>query len=220
MSAWRDHGGLLAIRGLFDLSAADLLACSAIFGEVEETLDVSRLRFAHPESASILRLGNAPGCDYSNGRQLPPSGSCTYDPTSRTPIWHTDSLYREIPPIGSAFYCKQAPAEGSETCFADMRAAFESLSAAQQRELEGLEAVCSLAHHDTKLYRQSHDDELLRTPLLSQAEREANPPRRCPLVLTHPGGDQRGLLLQPAEQGERMREHARTATSVHEVLQG
>ncbi|MEQ9121881.1 MAG: TauD/TfdA family dioxygenase, partial [Alphaproteobacteria bacterium] len=47
--------------------------------------------------------------------------------------------------------------------------------------LDGLEAVCSLAHHDKKisLYSPGY-------PVLTPEQRAANPPRRVPLVLKHP----------------------------------
>jgi alpha-ketoglutarate-dependent taurine dioxygenase len=59
----------------------------------------------------------------------------------------------------------------------------------KQIELEGLEAICSLTHHDYKIYRLTHNDQLPPAdegPLVAEAVRWANPPRRAPIVLTHP----------------------------------
>lgn len=155
-------------------------------------------------------------------------GDPTYDPETRHPVYHTDSLYRANAPIGmqmfslyivlqetlelkrswsaltraycqnfawagSVFYCKQAPPVGAATAFADMRAAYDSLSTAQQLELEKLEAVCSLHHHDTKIFRLTNDDQLPAQPLLTEEQRRANPPTRHPLVLSHPETGRKAL---------------------------
>ena len=94
---------------------------------------------------------------------------------------------------GSVFYCKQAPPVGAATAFADMRAAYDSLSTAQQTELEQLEAVCSLHHHDTKIYRLTNGDQLPAQPLLTEEQRRGSPPTRHPLVLTHPETGRKAL---------------------------
>ena len=62
-----------------------------------------------------------------------------------------------------------------------MGGAYASLDDAQKQRLEGLEAVCSLAHHDRKINRYSPN-----YPILTPQQRAANPPRRVPLVLAHP----------------------------------
>ena len=85
------------------------------------------------------------------------------------------------PPIGSVFHCKQAPSSGAETLFADMRAAYADLDDQTKSDLRGLEAVCSLAHHDKKINSYSPD-----YPILSPEQRALNPARRVPVVLPHP----------------------------------
>merc|ERR1711937_483667 len=108
-----------------------------------------------------MRLGNVRNASgelvslNSVSAMLPPDGSPRYDPRTRSPVWHTDSTFRTIPPIGSALFCKQAPPSGGSTCFANMHAAYASLSASQREELQGLECVCSLAHHDAKVHSYS-----------------------------------------------------------------
>ena len=94
---------------------------------------------------------------------------------------------------GSVFYCKQAPPVGAATAFADMRAAYDSLSPSKQEELEQLEAICSLHHHDTKIYRLTNNDQLPAKPLLTEEQRSASPPTRHPLVLPHPETGRKAL---------------------------
>ena len=113
--------------------------------------------------------------------QLRTDDDIRYNPETRRPVWHTDSTFRKHPPIGSVFHCKIAPDEGGETLFADMRAAYAKLDDAARTKLDGLEAVCSLAHHDKKINKYSPD-----YPILTPEQRAANPPNRVPLVLKHP----------------------------------
>jgi hypothetical protein len=67
-----------------------------------------------------VRLGNSidPETGKRNGgfiesEHLAPGASPQYRPNdqlgkfSGTPLWHTDSCFRERPAIGSLFYCKQ-----------------------------------------------------------------------------------------------------------------
>ena len=154
--AWHAHGGLLVLRGL-TLTAAQLAELSSVFGTLQTELDDSKKQYQVDGVPSVMRLGNV--CDESGkliaiktmDPMLPPSGSAQYRPADRLPVWHTDSTYRKQPPVGSLLHCVRAPAEGAATCFADAVAAFAALSEEQQRRLEELEAICSLAHHDAKV---------------------------------------------------------------------
>ena len=154
--AWIAHGGLLVLRNL-TLTATQLAELSSVFGTLQTELDDSKKQYQVDGVPSVMRLGNV--CDEMGNLvaiktmdpMLPPSGSAQYRPAERLPVWHTDSTYREHPPVGSLLHCVTAPAEGAATCFADAGAAFAELSEEQQRRLEELEAVCSLAHHDAKV---------------------------------------------------------------------
>eukprot|EP01051_Picozoa_sp_SAG22_P010264 SAG22_NODE_912_length_6534_cov_2.967211_1_plen_701_part_00 len=195
------HGGLLVVRGLTGLTADQMVGFSDTCGVTELDLDAPRLSNAHPDHSAILRLGNARdenGELQTSMTNFPMidrilAGDPTHDPETRHPVYHTDSLYRKDAPIGSVFYCKQAPPVGAATAFADMRAAYDSLPAAKQQELEQLESVCSLHHHDTKIYRLTNSDNLPPTPLLDEQQRAASPPQRHPLVLAHPETGRKAL---------------------------
>lgn len=185
---WTRHGGLLAVRGddLGDLPPAELVAWSNVFGAVENAVHAAR-EDKMVEGFPILKIGNIkdsagkPAAQLAIVPQLRTDADIRYNPETRRPVWHTDSTFRQSPPIGSVFHCKLAPAEGGETLFADTRAAFERLDAETKAKLEPLEAVCSLAHHDKKisLYSPGY-------PVLTPAQRAANPPNRVPIVLKHP----------------------------------
>jgi alpha-ketoglutarate-dependent taurine dioxygenase len=185
---WTRHGGLLAVRGgdLPEVTPQELVDWSTVFGAVEYANLVAR-EDKMVKGFPILKIGNIkdesgkPVAQLATVPQLSSDEDIRYNPETRRPVWHTDSTFRQHPPIGSVFYCKQAPAEGGETLFADMRTAFARMDDATKAKLEPLEAVCSLAHHDKKisLYSAGY-------PVLTPEQRAANPPNRVPIVLKHP----------------------------------
>ena len=185
---WSRHGGLLAVRGadLMELSPAELMAWSQVFGAVE-TEGMTAREDKMVEGFPILRIGNIRDesgklrASLARVPQLRSDEDVRYNPETRRPVWHTDSTFRAHPPIGSVFHCKIAPDSGGETLFADMRRAYADLDADTQKRLASLEAVCSLAHHDKKINRYSPD-----YPILTPEQRAANPPNRVPVVLRHP----------------------------------
>ena len=186
--AWARHGGLLALRGteLAETTPEELVAWSEVFGAVERVTQTAREDKMVP-GFPILRVGNvrdATGqlkAQLLRVPQLSDDGDIRYNPETRRPVWHTDSTFRQDPPIGSVFHCKTAPDSGGETLYANMRAAYARLDPATRARLDTLEAVCSLAHHDKKINKYSPD-----YPVLTPAQRAANPPRRVPVVLKHP----------------------------------
>ena len=188
LKLWADHGGLIGLRGpaLADLTPNELMEWSACFGSIDHENFVAR-EDKQVQGLPILRIGNTldkNGNKNSNFAKVPPLRDDTdirYNPATRRPVWHTDSTYRQQPPIGSVFHCRQAPSSGGDTLFADTRGSLKKLDVKQRQKLEKLEAVCSLAHHDKKisLYSPGY-------PILNQEQRIANPPNRVPLVLTHP----------------------------------
>ena len=48
---------LQVVRGLTDLTADQMVAFSDCYGITERALDAPRLKNAHPENSSILRIG-------------------------------------------------------------------------------------------------------------------------------------------------------------------
>lgn len=58
--------------------------------------------------------------------------------------WHTDSTYMPLASKAAMLSAVVVPPDGGETEFADMRAAWDALEPARQRQLEGLSAYHSL----------------------------------------------------------------------------
>ena len=185
---WTEKGGLIALRGtdLTQLTSMELMNWSAYFGDVDHDNFVAR-EDKKVDGLPILRIGNTRdemGKSNSNFSKVPSlrnDSDMRYNPETRRPVWHTDSTFRREPPIGSVFHCRKAPPFGGETLFADTRSSLKRLDQKKRKKLEGLEAICSLAHHDKKisLYSPGY-------PTLNKKERAANPPNRVPIVLNHP----------------------------------
>ena len=56
-------------------------------------------------------------------------------------MWPCDASFRNPQPLGSLFFCVEAPLDGAETWFASGTAALAALSPARQQQLAGLAAV-------------------------------------------------------------------------------
>jgi taurine dioxygenase len=59
--------------------------------------------------------------------------------------WHTDITFIETPPMGSILYARSLPANGGDTIWANMRAAYEALSPPFRAFLASLDAVHDFA---------------------------------------------------------------------------
>jgi len=69
-------------------------------------------------------------------------------------IWHSDTAYLDEPPMATMLLARQIPPAGGDTLFADMRAAYETLSPAMQALLDPLRAVNSSALADVSKTRE------------------------------------------------------------------
>ena len=57
--------------------------------------------------------------------------------------WHTDKSFRPEPSLATILHAVELPPAGGETCFADMYAAYETLSDAEKAELDGVRVIHS-----------------------------------------------------------------------------
>jgi taurine dioxygenase len=103
-------------------------------------------------------------------------------------IWHADTTYLEMPPMGSMLYALQIPPYGGDTLFANQYLAYETLSDTMRGVLDGLIGVSTSAKADVSKTRedmlpggQSHN---------FQAEH--------PAVRTHPETGRKALYVNVA----------------------
>ncbi|TAJ34558.1 MAG: TauD/TfdA family dioxygenase [Reyranella sp.] len=100
-------------------------------------------------------------------------------------LWHSDSSFKAVPAKYSLLSARAIPAEGGNTEFADMRAAYDALDAASKREIHDL--VC--------LHSQIYSRGVLGFDEFTEAERVKWAPVRQRLVRRHPATGRLSLYL-------------------------
>src|SRR6185369_14735640 len=102
-------------------------------------------------------------------------------------VWHTDTAYLERPPMASMLLAREVPPHGGDTLFANMYLAFESLSPALQKILEGLKAVNSSTKADASKTREDR----IKTDGAQKSDFVAE----HPVVRTHPETGRKALYV-------------------------
>jgi taurine dioxygenase len=103
--------------------------------------------------------------------------------------WHSDNTFMAEPPMGSILKAVQLPTYGGDTCFASMYAAYDALSGAMKRMLEGMDAV-----HDITAPLQRAIDAGHSEANLAEVQRKW-PPVVHPVVRTHPITGRKALFV-------------------------
>ncbi|HEX2198608.1 MAG TPA: TauD/TfdA family dioxygenase [Burkholderiales bacterium] len=99
-------------------------------------------------------------------------------------IWHSDTAYLDIPPMGSMLLAREVPPFGGDTLFASQTLAYESLSEGMRRLLDGLVAVNSSAKADVTRTREDRVKDYAK-------HYEAD----HPVVRTHPETGRKALYV-------------------------
>jgi taurine dioxygenase len=107
-------------------------------------------------------------------------------------IWHTDTAYLEVPPMGSMLLAREVPPAGGDTLFANQYLAYETLSLGMRRLLDGLTGVNSSAKADVTKTREDR----LRSDGRDDARREYS--AEHPVVRTHPETGRKALYVNIA----------------------
>ncbi len=100
-------------------------------------------------------------------------------------LWHSDSWFKTVPAKYSLLSARQIPTSGGNTEFADMRAAYDALDEATQREIH--ELICS--------HSQLFSRGVLGFDDFTDAERQKWAPVRQRLVRRHPNTGRLSLYL-------------------------
>ncbi|MBI3198073.1 MAG: TauD/TfdA family dioxygenase [Rhodospirillales bacterium] len=134
-------------------------------------------RLARDEIADISNLdGDSKVLDVDNRRRLD---------WLANRLWHTDASFRAVPGALSMLYAHIVPAEGGETEFADLRAAYDALPDKTKKQLEGLVAEHSIWHSRGQLGVTKYTPE----------EIASLPPVPQRVVRTHPGSKRKTLYV-------------------------
>ncbi|MGK0170611.1 MAG: taurine dioxygenase [Gammaproteobacteria bacterium] len=107
-------------------------------------------------------------------------------------LWHTDTSYLEVPPLGSILYAKEVPPSGGDTLFANMYLAYDALSQGMKAALENLRAVNSAQRGTAAAGRveRIRDNPTDNAKVVTTASH--------PLVRTHPETGRKGLYCSDA----------------------
>ncbi len=102
-------------------------------------------------------------------------------------IWHSDTAYLERPPMASMLYAIEVPPYGGDTLFANQYLAYETLSDAYRKLLDGLIGVNSSLKADAS---RTREDRLRAAGLESKVLVGEHP-----VVRTHPETGRKALFV-------------------------
>lgn len=103
--------------------------------------------------------------------------------------WHSDNTFMPEPPMGSILKAVELPEVGGDTCFANMHAAYDALSAPIRELVDGLGAVHDITKPLRKAIASGHS-----TANLADLQAEW-PPVVHPVARTHPVTGRKALYV-------------------------
>lgn len=169
-----DRHLVLVFRGQ-TLSDADLVRVSGHFGPLDKAPITEHGRLHAPGYEEVYVISNI----TENGRPIGALGA-------GESVWHADMTYLETPPYASSLYALEVPAEGGDTGFLSMFAAYDALPETLKRRVEGL----SIKHDGT-----TNSGGYLRQGFAPPTDVATSPGTVHPLVVTHPATGAKALLL-------------------------
>ena len=104
-------------------------------------------------------------------------------------IWHSDTTYLEVPPMGTMLVARDVPPKGGDTLFANQYLAYETLSDGMKRLLGALRGVSSSAKAATTRTREDRK----RTDPASRPHEDFT--AEHPVVRTHPETGRKALYV-------------------------
>ncbi len=107
-------------------------------------------------------------------------------------VWHADTTYLDIPPMGTMLIARELPPYGGDTMFANQYLAYEGLSDTMQRLLVGLKGISTSAKADVSKTREDR----LKTDAKQGAKTEYQAIH--PIVRTHPETGRKALYVNIA----------------------
>ena len=156
------------------------IAFSRTFGRLETTIKAYRPGFKGRLDPHVADISNL---DEEGGVLAPDDRRRMNSLGNR--LWHTDYTFKDTPGKYSLLSARVIPAEGGETQFADMRAAYDALPDAMKARIERLVAEHSLLYsRGTIGFTDFSAEERARLPSAPQV-----------LVRVHPGSGRKTLYL-------------------------
>ena len=170
--AWLDANGVLVIRNQ-ELTPDQHIAFSRRFGELETHVLADYLLPGYP---TIYRVSNK----MQDGKPLGRANAGTY--------WHSDLSYMRTPAMASLLYAIEIPPLGGDTMFANMYAAYDTLSLTMQGIVSNLRAIHDFAYAARRVFSGEglSDERLAKAPAVDH-----------PVVRTHPETGRKALYVNP-----------------------
>ena len=179
INAAMNQYGVLVWRGQ-DLSGDEQIAFSETFGPLDIGLKRVFQRKERLHDERLIDISNVDLHGEVNKRDSPKNLS-----SFANQLWHSDSSFMSPKAAYSMLHALITPGEGGNTEFTDLRAAYDSLSPALQREVEGLSAEHYALHTRQLLGDDAYTDE----------QKKAIAPAVWPLVQTHSGSGRKLLFV-------------------------
>jgi alpha-ketoglutarate-dependent 2,4-dichlorophenoxyacetate dioxygenase len=173
-----DRYGVLVWRGQ-PLTGDQQIAFAKNFGPLDLGLKKARKDPGRHAREEIIDISNVSpeGGIYDRGHAKIVSNLANQ-------LWHSDSSFQKPAAKYSMLSAVVVPAEGGETEFADLRAAYDALSLSLKNQIQNLEAEHYAWHSREWLGDQ-----------ITPEQKEKFPPVRWPLVRTHAGSGRKVLFV-------------------------
>jgi len=107
-------------------------------------------------------------------------------------MWHSDTEYLELPPMGTMLLAREVPPVGGDTLFANQYLAYETLSPGMRKLLDGLVGVNTSGKADASKTREDR----IKSDAREDAKKEYI--AEHPVVRTHPETGRKALYVNPA----------------------
>jgi len=166
---------LLVFRAQARLTPDRHIAFSRRFGPLQIHVQHKFLLPGHPE---ILVVSN----EFRNGEAIGLVDAGKY--------WHSDLSYMAEPSLGSLLHAQTLPADGGDTLFVNMHAAYDALAESVKLRIATLNAEHSYLARNAYQSRLHPD-----RPQLDAGQAAGVPPVVHPMVRVHPGNNQPALFV-------------------------
>ncbi|MCH7864054.1 MAG: TauD/TfdA family dioxygenase [Proteobacteria bacterium] len=132
-------------------------------------------QYHHPETSDVSIISTDPKTG---------AGRTTENPAGA--FWHSDLSYDANPSDATLLFSVEVPADGGDTLFSNLAAAYETLPEATKTRIEGLSAIHRYGYHGGGAVVELSQDQETRHPDVSH-----------PIVRTHRETGRKALFVNP-----------------------
>jgi taurine dioxygenase len=178
--AWLTHK--VAVFPDQNLQESDLMRFGERFGELEIHV---RSTYHSRQNKEVMVVSNL----KEDGKAIGVLGD-------GEAVWHIDQSYMPQPTFGTILFGEKIPAEGGDTWFADLEAAYARMPAELRAKVEGKRIVNSVDRHNRREAATRPDLQMTA----EQLKRAPDSPH--PAVRTHPFNGSKAIWYSPSHGAE------------------